>query len=94
MSQSHALVPSTQRAALDLLPDTDRFKCRFQIGSETSDRVYRISFDAAPGACYWVCSCPGNIRHGNCKHLRAMGLPGRKQGKSLEWVRKFRALGK
>ena len=43
--------------ALEILPDNDRYKCRFEIRSESSDSVYRVAFDAAPGAGYWVCSC-------------------------------------
>jgi hypothetical protein len=78
-----------QKTALNTYPDTDRYKCRIEIRSETSQRIYRISFDAAPRAGYWTCSCPGNIRHGTCKHLKAMGLPGRANGRSLIWCRKF-----
>jgi hypothetical protein len=76
-------------AAIAVYPDKDRYKCIFEIRSESSDRVYRISFDAAPGACYWVCSCPGNIRHGSCKHLESMGLSGRKNGRDVATMRKL-----
>jgi hypothetical protein len=72
-------------AAVAVHPDTDRYKNRFDVRSGSSNRIYRISYDAAPGAGYWVCSCPGCIRHGDCKHLRAVGLQGRKYGRvSLE----------
>ncbi len=92
--QRHLVVlpESARRAALQVLPDDTRYKCRFDIRSETSNRIYRISFDSSPGALYWKCSCPGYIRHGHCKHLRAMGLPGRSDGASQEWAAKF-ALG-
>jgi hypothetical protein len=95
MSKSLSVLPeSAKRAALAVHPDDKRYKCRFDIRSESGNRIYRISFDSAPGAMYWKCSCPGCIAHGHCKHLRAMGLPGRKQGKSLEWARKLKLAGK
>jgi hypothetical protein len=75
-----ALVPYS-RTALEVLPDSDRYKCRFKIKSASSNKLYLISFDAAPNAGYWTCSCPGNIRYGQCKHLTAIGAQGRKFGK-------------
>jgi hypothetical protein len=89
-SNMTAIVKSAKRQALRVLPDTERHKCRFDIPSETSDSIYRISFDSAPGAGYWVCSCFGYRRGGQCKHLTAMGLFGRKHGRSLKWVKHFR----
>lgn len=83
------LPDAAKRAAVNILPDDIRYKCRFDIRSESSNRIYRISFDAAPGALYWKCSCPGYIRHGNCKHLQAMNLPGRSHGASREWANKL-----
>jgi hypothetical protein len=73
--------------ALRTLPDTDRHKVRFDIRSESSDSVYRIAFDAAKGAGYWVCSCRGCISHGQCKHLTACGLRGRNFGKQLDTLK-------
>lgn len=75
--------------ALQVFPDTERYKCRFTVGSSSSSRVYMISFDAAPNAGYWTCSCPGGISHGQCKHLDACGLRGRKHGKDLPTLRKL-----
>jgi len=69
--------------AVETLADTDRYKCRFKVRSESSGRLYMVSFDSADGAGYWTCSCPGNIRHGDCKHLRAVGVKGRKLGKQM-----------
>ena len=83
------VLDNIRRNALNVLPDDSRYKCRFDIRSESSSRVYRISFDGAPGALYWKCSCPGYIRHGHCKHLKAMGLPGRSNGASAEWAAKL-----
>jgi hypothetical protein len=70
--------PSSRLAA----PDDRRYKHKFEITGSTG-RIYRLSYDDAPGAGYWTCSCPGNITHGDCKHLRACGLMGRKQSKAL-----------
>jgi hypothetical protein len=71
--------------AVELLPDSDRYKVRFKVQSESSNNLYLVSYDNAPGAQYWTCSCRGNIRHGQCKHLTAAGLKGRAHGRqSLE----------
>jgi hypothetical protein len=67
--------------AVELLPDSDRYKVRFKVRSESSNNLYLISYDNAPGAQYWTCSCRGNIRHGQCKHLTAAGLKGRAYGR-------------
>ena len=75
--------------AIEVLPDSDRYKCRFKVCSESSDRLYLISFDAADGAGYWVCSCPGCITRGQCKHLTAAGLKGRAFGQDRETLRKL-----
>ena len=77
--------------AVETFPDTDRYKVRFTIRSESSSRLYMVSFDAAPGAGYWTCSCPGNLRYGHCKHLTAMGLKGRKFGKDLRTIEALKA---
>jgi hypothetical protein len=60
-------------------PDSTRYKGGFGVRSETSNRLYKVSFDTAQGC--WVCSCPGNIAHGDCKHLSANGLRGRRYGR-------------
>lgn len=62
--------------AVEVLPDSARYKCRFKIRSATSDQLYLVSYDTSQNC--FVCSCRGNIRHGCCKHLTAMGLFGRK----------------
>jgi len=78
-TSSLTIIPPT---AVEVLPDTDRYKVRFKVRSASSNSLYLISYDAAPGAQYWTCSCRGNIAHGQCKHLTACGLKGRKLGKS------------
>jgi hypothetical protein len=69
-----------QATAVELLPDSDRYKIRFKVRSSSSNRLYLVSWDNAPGAQYWTCSCRGNIRWGQCKHLSACGLHGRQYG--------------
>ena len=68
--------------AVEVLDDTERYKCRFKVRSSSSSSLHLISYDNAPKAGYWTCSCRGNIRHGQCKHLTAIGLKGRKLGPS------------
>jgi len=77
ITKTNSIVPSN---AVEVLPDTDRYKYRFKVRSSSSNSLYLISYDAGPG--YWTCSCRGNIRHGSCKHLEASGLKGRKYGRT------------
>ena len=70
--------------AVELLPDSDRYKVRFKVRSSSSNSLYLVSYDNAPGAQYWTCSCRGNIRWGQCKHLTAAGLKGRAHGHQLQ----------
>ena len=77
LQTSNSLVPSN---AVEVLPDSDRYKCRFKVRSSSSNRLHLISYDTAVGS--WTCSCRGNIRHGQCKHLTAAGLQGRKYGRT------------
>jgi len=59
------------------LPDTEAWVNRFEVKSESSDRVYIIA--QSKSGRWWKCGCHGCIRHGSCKHLRACGLPGNYQ---------------
>jgi len=59
------------------LPDNSQYIHRFQIKSESSDKLYTIA--QSKSGLWWACSCPGWIRHKNCKHLRTLGLPGQHQ---------------
>ena len=77
LTTTTSMIPST---AVEVLPDSDRYKCRFKVRSESSNNLYLISYDISAG--YWTCSCRGNIRHGSCKHLEASGLQGRTYGKT------------
>jgi hypothetical protein len=58
------------------LPDTATHIHRFQIKSESGSKLYTIA--QSRSGLWWACSCPGFIGHGGkqCKHLRALGLPG------------------
>jgi hypothetical protein len=77
----NALVKRIQQTAVECLPDSDRYKVRFKVRSASSNSLYLVSYDNAPGAQYWTCSCRGNIRHGQCHHLSDLGLRGRKFGR-------------
>jgi len=70
-------------------PDSERYKGGFGVRSQSSGRIYKISFDAALGALYWKCSCQGCIRWGQCKHLDACGLKGRRYGRQLSEAIKY-----
>lgn len=85
--------PQSPRNAIATYPDSDRYKFGFGVASSSGSRIYKISFDAADGALYWSCSCPGCISHGDCKHLQACGLRGRKYGKQIDFAKKHGLLG-
>lgn len=61
-------------ASKDKLPDNSHFKNRFQIRSESSNRLYTIA-QSISGK-WWGCSCRGWIAHKKCKHLSTLQLPG------------------
>ncbi len=63
------------RAAIDDsgLPDNKGWTNRFEVRSESSDRVYVVAQHADKR--HWGCSCPGWKRHRKCKHLTTVGLP-------------------
>ncbi|MBN8880503.1 MAG: SWIM zinc finger family protein [Sphingobacteriales bacterium] len=56
------------------LPDNDQWQFRFQVESESSNRLYTISQHKKKK--HWGCSCPGWKRYRQCKHLAALGIPG------------------
>ena len=62
-------VPTSSR-----LPDNDQWTNRFKIKSQSSNRVYVVAQNK--GKRHFGCSCPGWIHHRNCKHLKALQLPG------------------
>jgi len=85
--------PSPPPNAIQIYQDAPRARFGFGIASSSSGRIYKISFDDAPGALYWRCSCPGCIRYGQCKHLTACGLQGRAGGKQLDFAKKHGLIG-
>lgn len=56
-----------------ILPDSEQYINRFEIHSETSDRIYIISQNRKKR--HWCCSCPSWRVRRSCKHLTAIGLP-------------------
>lgn len=55
------------------LPDNDQWQFRFQIESESSDRLYTIAQNKSKK--HWGCSCFAYRRYRKCKHLVSMGIP-------------------
>ena len=61
---------------LELLPDTAQYINRFEIKSESSNRVYTMAQRKSDGV--MTCSCPGwkNARNGHesrtCKHVKVI----------------------
>ena len=55
------------------LPDKNQWTNRFEIHSETSDRVYVIA--QHKDLKHWGCSCPAWRVHRKCKHLSSVGVP-------------------
>lgn len=55
------------------LPDTDQWQLRFEVKSESSDRLYVIAQNKKKR--FWGCSCPAWRTRRYCKHLAAVGVP-------------------
>lgn len=56
-----------------VLPDNDQWRFRFEVRSETSDRLYTIAQHKEKK--HWGCSCPSYRVRRYCKHLQAIGVP-------------------
>ncbi len=56
-----------------ILQDNDQYTNRFEIESESSNRVYIVSQNKKKR--HWCCSCMGWKRFRKCKHLGALNLP-------------------
>ena len=76
-----------QRGAVEVYPDSERYRGGFGVRSGSSNAIHKISFDLAKRC--WVCSCRGCITHGQCKHLDAAGLKGRKYGDQMNHAREL-----
>lgn len=57
----------------DTLPDNEQWTNRFEIRSQTSNRVYIVAQNKKKR--HFGCSCPGYRRFRKCKHLEVLGLP-------------------
>lgn len=68
------MLPILRIASEIMLPDTEQWQFRFEIESESSDRLYTIAQHKKKR--HWGCSCPGWKRNRHCKHLTAVGIPG------------------
>jgi hypothetical protein len=55
------------------MPDNDQWQHRFNIPSESSERVYTIAQNKKHR--HWGCSCMAYKRYRKCKHLQSIGLP-------------------
>lgn len=67
-----------------LLPDSGHWQHRFEIQSESSNRLYVVAQHKAKK--HWACSCPGWKRYQHCKHLDALRLPGHEQPQEVQPV--------
>ena len=56
-----------------ILPDNDQWENRFEIRSESSNRIYIVAQHKQKR--HWGCSCMGWKRYRRCKHLNSIGLP-------------------
>ncbi len=65
-----------------MLPDNSQWEKRFEVKSETSDRVYIVAQNKQKR--HWACSCPGWKRYRKCKHLQEIGLPINEQPHEIE----------
>ena len=61
------VVARIQRNSLAQLPDNAQWEMRFEIRSESSNRLYIIARNKKSKK--WGCSCPGYKRFRHCKHL-------------------------
>ena len=55
------------------LSDNKQWTNRFEIKSETSDRVYVVAQNIVKR--FFACSCPAWRTRRNCKHLASLSLP-------------------
>jgi hypothetical protein len=70
----------------DILPDNDQWKNRFEIKSETSDRIYVIAQNKSKK--HWGCSCPSYRIRRTCKHLLALNLPAFEKPMEVKMIKK------
>lgn len=66
-------LPTIRIPADVMLPDNKLWKNRFEIQSESSNRIYVIAQHKEN--LHFGCSCPAWRIHRKCKHLAALDLP-------------------
>lgn len=72
-AQANNALPVLRVPQSVMLPDNDQWQNRFEIHSETSNRVYVIAQNKKRR--HWGCSCPSYRTRRRCKHLEEIGLP-------------------
>jgi len=72
-AQANNALPVLRVPQSMMLPDSDQWQNRFEIRSETSNRIYVIAQHKKRR--HWGCSCPSFRVRRSCKHLEALGLP-------------------
>ena len=70
----------------DILPDNDQWKNRFEIKSESSNRIYVIAQNKSKK--HWGCSCPSWRIRRTCKHLVALNLPAFEKPMEVKMIKK------
>lgn len=79
------MLPTLRIAQDVILPDTDVWQFRFNVQSESSNRLYVIAQHKVKK--YWGCSCPGWKAHRTCKHLSALGIPGHEKPHEVNLIK-------
>jgi len=69
-----------------ILPDNDQWKNRFEIKSESSNRIYVIAQNKSKK--HWGCSCPSWRIRRTCKHLTALNLPAFEKPMEVKMIKK------
>lgn len=85
MCNTSTALPAIRVDRAVTLPDNDQWQFRFEIRSETSDRIYVISQNKKGR--YWGCSCPAWRTRRYCKHLAAVGLPSHQQPYEVNFIK-------
>lgn len=70
----------------DVLPDNDLWKNRFEIKSESSNRIYVIAQNKSKK--HWGCSCPSWRIRRTCKHLATLNLPAFEKPMEVKMIKK------
>ncbi len=69
-----------------ILPDNEQWKNRFEIKSESSDRIYVIAQNKSKK--HWGCSCPSWRVRRSCKHLATLNLPAFEKPLEVKMIKK------